>query len=210
MARWRRRSSVGSHVVRTLVPVGVSPEYREVGRAAASLRHVTTTEDRRVEPVVLPFRPRQGWREAGRSQRAFAVLCALLLLGWLASLSVTWDQLDALDRGSHATAFRVVAYVATLLVLVAGPPACYAAARVLRPHPPGTSGERVARHWCAATATAYGAALLTWAGGFERGFPLSSFGAGWIYILVAPVLGLVSLVWGVVAALRRRSAKRQA
>lgn len=173
---------------------------------------MSTAEVPGIEPVVLPFRPRQGWREAGKAQRAFAVLCAALVSGWLASLGITEDQLDELDSGSFATTFRVLYYLVTLAVFFVGPPAFYAAARVLRPHPPGTGTERMARHWCAAIATAYGVALLTWIGGaqLERGFPLSGYGAGWFYILVASTLGPVTVVWGLVAAALRADARIRA
>ena len=92
-----------------------------------------------------------------------------------------------------------------MLVVLGGPPACYSAARILRPHPPGTGGERLARHWCAAIATAYGFAALT---PFTGGHGLAlSFGL-YLFVLGAVSLGPTTIVWGVVAALRRAYCRR--
>lgn len=143
---------------------------------------------------MLPFAPRAGWISADRRRRQFALLAVALPLGWGASLPFK-PSLD--DPG----ALWIGASIAlTVLVVLAGPPACYSAARILRPHPTGTGGERLARHWCAAIASAYGLAALT---PFARGHGLApSFGL-YLFVLGAVSLGPTTIVWGVVAALRR-------
>ncbi len=148
----------------------------------------------RIEPVVLPFAPRTGWLSADRRRRRFALLAVALPGVWGASLPFT-PSLD--DPG----ALWIAASIAlTLLVALAGPPACHSAARILRPHLPGTGGERLARHWCAAIATAYGFAALT---PFTQGHGLApSFGL-YLFVLGAVSLGPATIIWGVVAALRR-------
>jgi hypothetical protein len=58
----------------------------------------------------------------------------------------------------------------------------------------------------AALCTAYGLALLTvFVTNAERGVPLYTFGAFWLYVLLVPILAPVTLVWGLVAALRTRA-----
>ncbi len=156
------------------------------------------------EPVVLPFAARRGWREADVARRAFAILCPVLVLGWVASLPLSWERLDAAGDG---LGFQLALAIFTAVVFFGGPPACYSAARILRPHPAGTGGERQVRHWCAAIATAYGVALLTWISGLERGLTPIGFGAEWTYIAAASSLGPVTVVWGLVVAAQRACAR---
>ena len=146
---------------------------------------------------MLPIAPRRGWQEADAPRKVFAVLCGLLPIAWLASL----DDLD------HAAGTATVA-IMTALVCFGGPPACYSAARVLRPHPHGTGMERKVRHWFAAIATAYGGSLLTWLSGIERGIPTFGYGTGWLYIVAASVFGPASLVWGLLTFAQRARARR--
>jgi len=98
-------------------------------------------------PPVLPFDVRRGWELADRPRRAFALAGpAAFGLWWLVLLA--GEPLWAVN-------------LAALAVLTAGPPGCYSIARILRPHTAVTSGERVLRHWTAATALALGAATMT-------------------------------------------------
>lgn len=149
--------------------------------------------------MVLPFRPVEGWRQADRGRRVGAVLCAVGLAVWVVSLGWTWEQLDRLPG------YRVAHEGSALLLLAFGPFVCHAAARVLRPHPPGTRGERVHRHWWAAVAATTGVGLLPWTLGVDHGWTPAFTSSVYYYVFVAPVAGATSLAWGLVAALVRVS-----
>lgn len=118
------------------------------------------------------------------------------MLAWLVSTQIVREPDEPI-----APALVAVTAVMTILWLSAGPPAFYYAARIMRPHPINVSGERHARHCLAATATAYGFALLTWIAFpyLGAGVPVNAFGAGWLHILIASILGPTTLVWGLVS-----------
>lgn len=151
---------------------------------------------------VLPLAPARGWREADVWRRGFAVLLLPLLLTVAA---LTYLAPSTQEHG------ELVELVLLGLSVLLGPPACYSAARVLRPHlPDGSRAERAARHWCAAIGTALSVPVLLLMlplPGLQPGVGLlTAFLAG----IPAAFLCLVSLVWGVVAVLVRAVGARGA
>lgn len=123
------------------------------------------------QPVVLELHPVRGWRAAGREQRLLVLSLPLVVLCFVA----TPGGLDG------------------LVAVFPGWPACYAAARVLRPHV-GQCAERVVRHSLAALSTSTGTLVLLGIA-FDTDSP-----ALWLLWWV-PTLGLlITLPWALVAA----------
>ncbi len=154
---------------------------------------------------MLPVRPRAGWADADLPRRACAVAWVLVVV--LAGVSALW-ALPARAGGAQWVLSQAWAFV----VLLAGPPLSYSAARVLRPHV-GRSTERIARHWAAAVATPYGLALLGQLGAYGgdatrlwlfADVPGAVVG---VEILAASVLGPLTAAWGL-CALAYRAAER--
>jgi len=149
------------------------------------------------EPLVLPLRPRAGWADADLPRRVFAVVWVAAVLVVAASALVARQPLEG-----------PAASICLLVVLLAGPPASYSAARVLRPHV-GRSMERVARHWAAAVATPYGlATLATLAAAPDGDTRWWLLGSGSVPVLIlagltALFLGVLTMAWGLVALLWR-------
>jgi len=142
-------------------------------------------------PPVLPFDVRRGWGLADRPRRAFALAGPAGFVPW-------W-----LVMAADGPAWAVT--LAALAVLAVGPPACYSIARILRPHTAGTSGERVLRHWTAATALALGIATMT----AVLAEPLDAGAAPMVMVLFGGVPALLSvpvtLCWaGLATGLRAR------
>jgi len=169
---------------------------------------VTVKEpDDAADPVFLPFDPKRGWAQANLTFRILALSAPAMILAWAGTLAYRWPQDDA----DFAPSAIVLMGALTAAAVFLGPFAAYAAARVLRPHVRQDNAERQARHALAAVATAYGLAMLTMlANNFERGLPLTSFGGFYLYLLCAPTLGPLTVVWGVIAAasrLRRRGTR---
>ena len=122
------------------------------------------------QPIVLELHPVRGWRDAGPTQRLLVLSLPLVLLSFV-----------LLPGG-----------VDGLAAFFPGWPACYATARVLRPHV-GRSEERLARHALAALSTSTGLLVLL---GIACDTDSAALG---VYPL--PLLGLViTLPWGLVAA----------
>lgn len=134
------------------------------------------------QPVVLPFAPVAGWRQAGTLQRVLAVTVLPLVALWALLL---WK---APALGDAVTATTGV----TL-----GPAAFWSLARVLRPHV-GSSVERMVRHAFAATATCLGTAVII-------GIAVNTADGDFLWLFVGPAsLGLVvTLPWGVTAMVTR-------
>jgi hypothetical protein len=155
------------------------------------------------DPLVLPVAPRRGWATASSRRRALAVAFVAGPVAVLASTAVP----------RHADAVPVaLGLVVDLVVLLAAPFCCHAAARVLRPDVQGARPtERTARHAAAAVATPYGVAALctlaTMAGGPSRFWLFAATGRPVLLleILVASFVGVVTLAWGLVALLWRAS-----
>lgn len=143
------------------------------------------------EPLVLALDVATGWRRARAAQRALALLCPVLL--------AVWVVLALRPAPAAGAADELVVWELGYLLL--GPPACSAAARVLRPYPHGPRGERPYRHAGAATGTAYGlVVVLVIALDAEVGL---SDQLGAVYVGLATALAVVTSVWGVIAALAR-------
>ena len=154
------------------------------------------------DPLVLPVAPRRGWAAASPRRRALAVSFAVGVLAVLATTAVARPPADVPVP---------LGVVVDLVVLFAAPFCCHGAARVLRPDVPGAHPtERTARHAAAAVATAYGVAGLC--GLATMHVPSSRV---WIFagngtvvvveLLVALVLGVATITWGLVALLWRAS-----
>ena len=71
--------------------------------------------------MILPLRPREGWIRASTMQRFLTALLFALVVGWVASLALTHNDLDELDRSTYSGAFRAAYGFVTALVLVVGP-----------------------------------------------------------------------------------------
>ena len=129
------------------------------------------------QPVVLGVHPVRGWHGADEARQSLAVVCVWLLVLTPALLAL------------HADVLMLVAAVTV------GPPACYSAARVLRPHV-RPDAEREARHWVAAVGTACGIPVV---------LALALQTGDAVFYLAAPaMLALaVSLPWAVVALVVR-------
>lgn len=141
-------------------------------------------DDVRREPLVVPFDPARGWAGADLLRRTCAVLA--LPLAALLCLAV----LDGRELSSTA----LWAWA------LAGPTGFYALARVLRPEP--RSWDRTPRHVLAGAATSYAApvlAVMTAPSSRATDAVVIPFGT------VAFVLGVTTLLWGLVAAAVRAS-----
>lgn len=176
------------------------------------------------EPVVLPWAPRIGWARAGRIHRTMAVACAPVVLAQVGG--AVWAMVDLAGRRSgeptHGTG---VAGWLLLVTYLLGPPTFYAAARVLRPHV-GRGRERAVRHVLSATGTALAVPVATTliietALGTQAVNNLLALLGGppilvpnddnqFVVLLVLGVpaflLGLVTVVWGIVAVVVRVAA----
>jgi len=149
-------------------------------------------------PVVALPRPVSGWHRASTTRRVLAVLAVPVLAAWTAGLifpRTVWE-----DPWTGAAVW--------FLYLVVGPVVCYALARVVRPHR-GREVERLLRHSLAAAAVAYALPLMTFAS-VGRDVPELADGSGAALVLgtlvngvMAVVLAVVTLVWGVVVAVVR-------
>ncbi len=153
------------------------------------------------EPAILPFAPRRGWQQANLGRRLLAVTCPLLILLWVAIAQIQELPILGAD-GLAGTADDPVDTAApgwvtpwNALYLLLGPVACSSLARVLRPYPNGPGGERRWRHWCAATATACGIALMIV---IATDAPIGLSGdVGAAYLILASLLGPATGIWGI-------------
>jgi hypothetical protein len=130
-------------------------------------------------PLVVPVDPVRGWRDADAGRR----LAALLALPLAAVMAL-------------AAATAPVAEWALAAWALAGPATFYSLARVLRPET--RSAERTPRHLLAGTATSFAVPVLA--------ATSARYGDdGVIVVLGSPaaVLGVVTVVWGLVALLLR-------
>ena len=153
------------------------------------------------ERVVLPVDPARGWAEA-TVRRVLAVGSIAYVAAVLAVMAVAAASPDSYEWTNNDTYFQAVVGLAVLV----GPPTFYAAARVLRPHLPGRRDwERVLRHVLASTATAFAvpvlAALLLLADD-------DAFGVVVVFGVCAFGLGVLTAVWGAVAAAVRLAVRR--
>ncbi len=154
------------------------------------------------EPLILPLQPRRGWAVADAPRRACAVAWVVAVVA--VGVSALTDR-PVRDVGGWQA---VLSVVWAFVVLLAGPPLSYSAARVLRPHA-RRSPERVARHWAAAVATPYGVAVLGTLGAWGRDSSRLWLFAGVpdlvlvLEIVAASLLGSATLAWGLLALLWR-------
>ncbi|WP_426565542.1 hypothetical protein ACPPVT_03590 [Angustibacter sp. McL0619] len=143
---------------------------------------------------VAPFAPRRGWAQADTARRAFA-LSALVIA-------------PALFFGP----FRWVAMA--WLAPTLAPPAYYSMARVLRPARRSAPRSRLddvlitsdeLRHWTAAVATALATPVLSMLLFWKLGFDIDEWPLALLLYLGIPALflGVVTLLWGAAAHLRR-------
>lgn len=152
-----------------------------------------------MEPIVLPLQPGRGWAAAPPVQRLLSLFIPTLLAVWLVSGLLLGEPAN-----DQSPPVLVASGVASLLYVVLGPPSAYAAARILRPYPGGIGWERRVRHSLAAVA-AYGLAVVAWVfmPYITVHFAFNALGTGWLYLLAAAVLGPLTLVWGLIAAMLR-------
>jgi len=143
--------------------------------------------------VVLPFRPRQGWEQAGTAHRALATaaLPLVLVLGW--------TILEA-----PASAYL---YVTAALAVAYG-----ALARVLRPYPAGLRrGDRIERrirHGASALALAVGTAPMLLLAFGEETEPADDATVAAVFTIgvLGLLLAVVTLFVGGIGALARLTA----
>ena len=134
------------------------------------------------QPVVLPFRPVVGWRQAGVPQRVLALTALPLVALWALLL---WKAPAAGDVVTATTGVSL------------GPAAFWCLARVLRPHV-GTSLERAARHVLAAASTCLGTAVIV---GIAVNTAAGSFLG--LFAGLASLGFVVTVPWGVAAMMTR-------
>ncbi len=152
------------------------------------------------EPVVLMPAPVRGWAAASTARRAFAGVWVLLAAWWLAG---TLGLLLGFFPFGVLLLWETAVWALVGLTAVLGPPACYSAARIVRPYPNGPRGERPYRHWCAAVGSAYGFPLVLglMSDGLLRSADVQ--GAAVAAVVVAALAGPVTLLWGLIAATGR-------
>jgi len=133
----------------------------------------------RPAPLVVPVHPVRGWAAADTPRRVAALAALPVAAVYLLGAALPW-----------------LSGPATVVLVLAGPPAFYSLARVLRPYAPG--GERTVRHWAAATSTAYSLPGL-----MMMSLAVDEEGFGLLLALVAALGCVVTVAWGLLAFLAR-------